>query len=59
MCLGNKKNITMTLKTVTFLYIKRLVLIDIQLITEYKSIVNSLIKTISDKTLYRLHLTNK
>ena len=35
----------MILKTVTFLC-KRLVFIDVQLIKEYKSIVNGLIKTI-------------
>ena len=28
-----------------------------QLIKEYKSIANGLIKTISGKTLYKLHLT--
>ena len=36
---------------------KRLAVIGIQLIKEYKSIVNGLLKTISDKTLYKLHLT--
>ena len=46
----------MTYKTVTFLC-KQLVLIGIQLIKEYKSMVNGFLKTISDKTLYKLHLT--
>lgn len=32
-------------------------LIGTQLIKEYRSIVNSLIKTISDKILHKLHLT--
>ena len=32
-------------------------LIGIQLIKEYKSIINGLIKKISDKTSYKLHLT--
>ena len=45
----------MTLKSVTFC-VKR-ILIGIQLIKEYKSIVNGFIKTISDKILYKLHLT--
>ena len=39
--------------------VKRLVLIGIQLITEYSSIVNGLIKQFkqSDKTLCKVHLT--
>ena len=45
----------MILKTVIF--VKRLVLIGVILIQEYKSIVNGLIKNISDKALYKLHLT--
>ena len=44
----------MILKTVIF--VKRLVLIGVILIQEYKSIVNGLIKNISDKALYKLHL---
>ena len=52
-----KKNIvTITLKTVTFC-VKQLILINIQLIQEYRSTVNGLIKTILDKALYKLHLT--
>ena len=52
-----KKNIvTITLKTVTFC-VKQLILINIQLIKEYRSTVNGLIKTILDKALYKLHLT--
>ena len=41
----------------SYFCVKRL-FIGMQLIKEYKSIVNGLIKTISDKTLYKLHLTN-
>ena len=37
--------------------VKRIVLIGIQLIEENKSIVNNLIKAISQKTLYKLRLT--
>ena len=48
------KKLSLTLKTVLFLC-KRLVLIGIQLIKEYKSIVNGLIKIISDKTSYKVH----
>ena len=47
----------MILKTVKFLY-QQLVLIGIQLIKEYKSIVNGFIKRFkqSGKTLLKLHL---
>ena len=51
-----KKNITITLKTVTYC-VKQLILISIQLIKEYRSTVIGLIKTILDKALYKLHLT--
>ena len=47
----------MTLKTVTFLC-KTISTHWYKLIKEYKSIVNGWINTISDKTLYKLHVTN-
>ena len=46
----------MTLKQSHFC-VKRSVLIGMQPIKEYKPIVNGLIKAISDKTSFELHLT--
>ena len=48
-CLRNKEKYHHDFETVTFCE-KRLVLIGVQLIKEYQSIVNGLIKTIPDKT---------
>ena len=56
-CLRNKKKLSLWLWKQSHLCVKRLVLIGIQLIKEYKCNVNCLIKTISDKTLYRIQLT--
>ena len=56
-CLRHKKKILRWLRKQTYICVKRLVLFGTQLIKEYKSIVSGLIKTISDMTLYRLHLT--
>ena len=53
--LRNKK-ISLSHRKQSHFCVKRLVLTGIQLIEEYKSIVNDLLKTISDKTLYKLHL---
>ena len=50
----NKK---ISLRKQSVFFVKRLVFFGIQLIKEYKSIVNGLLKTISDRTLYKLHLT--
>ena len=46
------KSVTVLCKTISSYWYT-----SIQLIKEYKSIVNSLIKTISDETLYKLYLT--
>ena len=59
MCLGNKKIIIMAQKTVTFLC---KTVVNYQYTTKsiqlkkYKSIVNGLLTTASDKILYKLHL---
>ena len=57
LCLRNKKQLSLWLWKQSHFCVKWLVLIGMQLIKVYKSIVNVLIKTISDKTFYKLRLT--
>ena len=55
--LKKQKNISLWFWKQSHHCVKRLVLIGIQRVKECKSIVNGSIKTISDNTLYKLHLT--
>ena len=54
-CLRNKKELLPSSWKQSHFCVERLVLTAMQLIKEYKSIVNGLIKTISGKTLYKLN----